>query len=186
MKETKVIEYDSPEAAIAEVHTLYKSAEGTYHMTEGGARTKSATHKDCKCGVRILKSQAWCNDCRIQWEINRYNSRPYQEWDGITPVYSELLDEYFQDSGDLECKIEDIKEEGEDEIDYDDLMLIPCTYCTYKPIDSELWTDVLFDDGYSDTPKDLEDLIKEFNEKLSKLSPGTYVGVPFRTSYKPD
>ena len=81
----------------------WKDIHGKIHLSEHFARLASATHSKCQsCGeLYPLSSYTICPNCREKNAIERYNRLEYREWDGKTPLYSDLCDKYFFDADEL-------------------------------------------------------------------------------------
>lgn len=90
-----------------------------YGSNEHSARYDGCTHTKCTdCGAVVTKGRTRCESCFTKKSIERYRALERTEWDGITPVYSEAIDEFFFDGDSLAEYIE--------ENDASDLRLVLC------------------------------------------------------------
>lgn len=175
----KEIMYDSPEAA-----TYVTNIEGWIDINrrffgkgeegERMARYSSHTHKICECGNKMEKGWTKCSECRRKSSIERYNARPFKEWDGKEPICTWDGDTYFFDE---ESLIDYMEENEEDTID-----LLICDPVNFRQID----LDTIADDTHEDwePEKELCDKIDEFNAYLKTLPPHSWMAGKVRTCYK--
>lgn len=138
------------------------------------ARWAGCTHIFCDtCEKPIIKqSYTICSDCREKAAVERYEALPKTEWNGTTPLYSELLGEYFFDEDDLICT--------DCNCNTEDMRLFLCDAVPFSEIEPESYLDDMPDD--SELPSELLDAIKEFNRAISHLSPAYWV--PSTTAVK--
>lgn len=181
-KEKEIMMYDSPEAAtfVTNISGWIDNDRrffGNNKDSEHNARYSSCTHIRCECGEIMTKHWTKCEKCRTKSAIERYNLLPFKEWDGKEIVYSDLADQYFRDSDEIEdyCSDEDIETE--------DLRLLLCKPNYFDQIDSEQWSDILPEDSEGELPKKLQDAIDSLNEVIKSLSPASYSPSNTRTSY---
>lgn len=179
MKDEKIIMYDSPEAA-----TYVTNIEGWIDINrrffgkgedgERMARYSSHTHKTCECGNKMEKGWTKCNECRHKSSIERYNARPFKEWDGTEPICTWDGDRYFFSKEDLIAYMEDNEETAID--------LLICDPVNFRRID----LDTIADDTHEgwEPEKELCDKIDEFNAYLKTLPPHSWMPGKVRTSYK--
>ena len=179
MKEKKnkeeIVMYDSAEAA--EYRTDIKgwvSRHGRFfgdgHDSEHLARWDGSTHRPCNlCGKAVEeKHYLACSGCREKRKRERYHAMPVGKWDGEVPLYSEFLDEYFNDTDEaLDWMHCDNKTSAKT---LDDLMLVICEPVYARQIDEDFFCDELPEDG--EVPDDIADAIDAFNEVVKgyKLS----------------
>lgn len=192
-QEEPIIRYDSPEAAKRVTlegwlggGMFYPDSRGP--NAEDMARYAGCTHKLCECGALVKKGWVYCDMCSARRRQERYNAMPFEEWGGITPLYSNRYDKYFFSDNDIIDFIDDSSETDDPDdhnIEYGDLDLIICTPNYLRQLD--------FDGDEFPEDQEMEDVVsKEVIQKLNELnelikahppiswSPGRY-----RTSYNP-
>lgn len=171
-----MILYTDKKAAIRKRVTGWVSRTGRFcGNDEHMARWEGCTHTTCECGSPVEKNWTKCEACRRIGEIERYNKRERQEWDGDSTVYSDAHDRYFMDLSEV---LEYCEDEG---CTVADLRLIICEPNYPSPIDpNEHFCDYLPEDG--DVPSELAEAFEALNaviEKCSPLSwsPGKYAAI---------
>jgi hypothetical protein len=175
----KTIMYDSPEAA-KRVDGISGWVSSTGHFwgeDEHMARYDGSTHKRCECGEIIAKS-SWCDKCYEKRAKEAYAKRDRQEWDGVTPLYSEVLDKYsFSEDAYEICDDRELSNET-----FEALRVMICVPQMPSQIDvDELYEDLLTEDG--ELPDDLADAFDELNEFIRQYKtplswyPGKYAAV---------
>lgn len=154
-----------------EVKTLYKDKDGKYYLSKEGAQQKLATHFPCNCGNGIReKYRIYCDNCEPP-----QTPKPFKDWDGEMPLYSNAYDKYFFDLSNLEEFIaeENIKEE--------DLDLYLCEPNYYSEVTIDYWEDVLTEDQES-LPKDIQEKLDALNEAIEKHEkPASWSPSKYRT-----
>lgn len=183
-KEKKVIMYDSFEAATKVVLNL---EDGTYYgkgwvssnrqffVTEEMARHNSATHKKCECG-EVYEARSYCKSCSRKRRIESYYKMPYKEWDGKTILAMHDGDEFFNDMDQLADYCEN------HEIDSENLMLVICEPNKLEEVTSEIWADIMPEDGEGYAPQEVENKLKELNEVIKKQGPVSWSAGKYRTT----
>ena len=177
------INYDDPKAA-----RYVKNIEGWIDIngrffgnnpdSEHMARWSSCTHIKCECGNLVHKGWTKCDDCRFKAKIEKYNNLPYKEYDGGL-VYSHAVDEFFEDSDEIEDYCAD------NEIDPKDLRLVFCNPLYFQQVDTDYWSDVMSYEGEDeDLPDELLKALNAFNDVIAKLPPANYTPGNIRTEYK--
>lgn len=179
MTEEKIIMYDSAEAATYKTDIKgWVSSDGRYYGdNEDIARYAGCTHKKCDCGNIHEKGRTKCNACIAKSQREKYNNLPFEEWDGLTPLVLFRDDQYFFDEDSIEEYCE------ENNVKFEDLMLVICEPNNYYQINSDYWEDILPEDDNID-PK-LEEKLKELNKFIKTLPPASWGEGKLRTSYKP-
>lgn len=150
-----IVMRDSPEAAQLKTVTGWFSRQGQFFGDdERTARWAGCTHEVCAgCGQVI--ERGWCKRCRQSADLEKWTTAPREEWDGVTPLYSDALDEYLFDKSPEEL--------AEDErCTLDDLRLYICVPVYGRPIESDYFEDELPEDG------ELPDSILEAMDALNK------------------
>jgi hypothetical protein len=166
IKEDKQVVSTSDEAASIQTVTGWVSRLGRFWGNdERMARYEGSTHGVCGCGVVVEKSYIRCNSCRAVEERERYQARPFQVWDGVTPLYSDARDEYFMDAQTLV----DMLADQEIAPAIEDLRLVICAPNYAGQIESDHWADDLPEDG--DIPGEMAEAMKVFNEVISRQAP---------------
>jgi hypothetical protein len=138
---------------------MYDSAEAAQ------SKTMSLTGWFC--------SNGHFHGCRNKNEIENYFKMPFQEWDKVTPLYSQLLEEYFFDEDYLDCLIKDAPLANSKK-----LRLIICEPLGVPSIDEDMFYDYLpsgqlFDDVASE---EVLSAITALNSALQKEK--TWAWVP--------
>jgi hypothetical protein len=183
MESKKVILYEDESAAkfvenISGWVDVNRRFFGNNKDSEHMARYSSCTHMRCECGEIMTKGWTKCDKCREVLAIEKYNSRPFREYDGGI-VYSDLADKYFRDSDEIEeyCEEEDLHPS--------ELRLFLCVPNEFTEIDGDQWNDILPEDSEGELPKKLQDAINCLNEVIKSLPPASYSPSNNRTEYKP-
>ena len=184
--EEKIILKSSPEAArfVTDISGWVDVNNRFFGKDEELARYSSHTHKDCEggCGKIVTKHQVRCHECQRLREIERYNKLDYKEWDYASFVYSNYLDKYFRDCGDLEEYLDERIDCGEEPINSDELMLVLCKPNYFQEVDYDIWSDILPEDQ-DEYPKALVDAVDALNKVIESLPPASYSPSNIRTSY---
>lgn len=178
-KEEIIVPSDDRAASIKTI-TGWVSRNGRFYGDdEHQARYDGSTRGTCsQCGSVSQKSRTKCDECIQKDKIERFNNLPIVEWDGKTALYCEVNDKYFWHSEEIDEFLE------ENELTPDDLQLFICEPEYASEISSDIWEDILPGEDH-EVPKELENLIKEFNEKLKQLEPLSYFPSKVRTDYIP-
>jgi len=180
MKKQKIIMYDDPD--IVEYRENLKGwvSNGLFYGdnkdSESIARYSACTHKVCSCGEIMKKYYTACSKCREKNRINRWEKMPFKDYDYKSPLYSDYLDEYFENHG-IFCDYC-----YDEHLNPADMNLIICDYEYCEPIDP-------YDYYVDKMPEDCEDLpdyvVKAFdklNDELSKYNePISYFPGKYRT-----
>ena len=136
------------------------------------ARWSGCTHIICpSCGSPTLKNYTICFDCRNKKAIERYNKKDRIEWDGKIPLYSEVADEYFFDSDELDYYRE------ENDCSIKSLRLVICEPTKLRFLHTDYWEDELPENG--ELPEDILKAVDKLNEllecqSLSSWYPGEF------------
>lgn len=180
--EKQIIMSDSPEAAAHRTDiTGWVSRHGRFFGKEERlARYDGCTHVHCEaCETPVKKPYTHCKDCRDKRAVERYNALEYKDHDGETPLYSQWLDKYFFDIGELHDTV------MEEEISIEVLQLVICNPVTLTTIDEEYWMDDLPsvpEEG--ELPSQVAEALQEFNNILKEAGPVSWLPGKFRTSIK--
>lgn len=141
---------------------LWKDPKGKlwHPLHEDKARYQNATHTVClECGNNDSEYKGGkCSKCRSNNEMLKYLS--------ITKTTSDFpvsLDgnEFFWD----ECDLMEYLEENDLKIDH--LFIYGCEKATFRELNLDYWDEQSQEDGT--LPNILEELVKEFNEKLKDI-----------------
>lgn len=173
--EKEIILYTDDKAAKPHTMQGWVSSDGFFYKEEAMARYRGCTHKICECGKPMEKLYTKCSECRHKSAVERYQSLPFKEWDGVESVCTSGGDRYFFSEEEL---IDWMNDEGITEID-----LLFCEGNNYQEIDSSYWSDVMHDDQ-DELPKKMQEAIDALNKVISELPPASYSPGKIRTSYK--
>ncbi len=178
-----VILHDDPRACQKSTKEIFISARGRIFFYFYSARYDGKTHNVCECGILCEKSYYSCGDCIRKMAHENYLKKPFKEWDGITPVYSESFEQYFFDIDEIICYLEN---EFHGVSDEPDLMLVLCEpnmpdlaidddFCDYMPEDMSL-EDV--------ASQEFLDAYDNLNKLLKKEKPWSWLPGEYRTEIK--
>ena len=166
-------------AAVLKTVTGWVSRDGRFFgQNEQLARYSGSTHKTCSCGKIMQRDRVVCESCYASKEQERYETLPYKEWDGSTPLCIYNDDTYFFYTEDIEEYCE------EREIETTDLNLVICTPNKFRKIDSEYWEEVLPDDV--ELPKEFKAKLDELNSFIETLPAISWSPSRVRTAYIKD
>jgi hypothetical protein len=114
----------------------------------------------------VEKTYIYCPSCRSQREWDGYKKLESKEWDYKTPLYSNTMDKFFFDDGELNDYLEDQDEENDgDNIKIEDLQLVICEPEYPTEIEpNEIYCDLLPED------MDLKDMIPELDKAFECLN----------------
>ena len=159
----KIILPDSPEAAtyqpmaggwVTSDFRLWGKGLGA----EKAARYHGCTHVRCqRCGEITPKEYALCDACCNKADAERYAAMPRAKPDGVTPLYSEVTDEFYDD---LHTAGETLK----DGQTLADLRLVICEPVYATKLDSSYFMDDLGPDDA--LPPEAVDAIDAFNRAM--------------------
>lgn len=165
----KIIMYDSDEAAQYETVKGWVAADGRFYgENEDLARYAGCTHRPCKqCGEPTNKNWMFCYKCRREKELAKYNELPTEIWDGQSFVYSETLDEYFDDMDSFLDAMFDR------DMRIKDAMLVHCKQVKPRDLDPD---DIYQDDLPEDTglPAEIYEAFEELNKLVAKHFPESW------------
>lgn len=152
----------------AEFKTLqgWVSREGRFFgKNEDAARYDGCTHRKCRdCPNAAKKSWLICDDCRTKWGKEKHAARNVEAWDGVTPLYSNAMDEYFF------CVDSLADELDEREMRPEDALLVLCDPTYARQIEpNDYYSDDLPEDG--DVPEEIEKAFAALNATLEKQPP---------------
>ena len=142
----------------------YEGAEGKWYLDKEKA-LKSFGPKNCSCGKPIEgKYTSKCLSCqwedRQKWLEARWNKLREAEWDEKNPIVEFDGDTWFYDYGEVQEWLE--------ENELEEARFVHSDRVELQTLDTSYWADIMPPD-VDEFPKELEDLVKEFNEKLSKI-----------------
>lgn len=181
MTTEKIILPEDPEAAQYKTVTGWVSRKGEFYGDdERLARYVGSTHRKCGCG-NIIEKRSWCKPCNKKASSELYMKKPFKEWDGETPLYSESFGEYFFSEDDIINFIEN----GDAPVNPDDLQLVICI-----PNKPHIIEEDEFMDNLPDNMESLSDVaspefmiaLEELNAILENEEWGWTPG-NFRTTY---
>lgn len=175
----KVILREDAEKMIEEVQSSFFKVNGETFITKERAMYATITHEKCTCGNLMRRGRLYCDECSSKKRDLVYESKPFKEWDGETPLVLFDSDVYFFG----EDGIYDYIYENElDKDQIDDLQFVICKPNYLRTIDVDYWSDKFPEDF--EPEKSLPELIKkidEFNDFLSKQESVSYSEGNFRT-----
>ena len=140
MSDSKIVMYDSDEAAV------YKKTEGWFSSdghfcgdSEHLARRYGSTHHNCESCGKVIPWNSWCSPCRALKDNEAFNKFPVEKWDGETPLCLYTTDTYFFGNDVLDY-IADLPDGEEPKI-------CKCTPNYLHIIEPDQWADDLPEDG---------------------------------------
>lgn len=143
-----------------------------YGDDERLARWAGSTHNECEeCGAVTARPYVKCPLCRQKAEIDRYAQREKRPYKG-EPVYSEAVERFFFDDGDLADYLEE-----DDALPVESLHLVFCEPQFASEIDAEdQWQDIIPEDG--EAPGWLREAVEVLNETIRahRKDPVSWVG----------
>ncbi len=155
--------------------TGWVSRDGRFYGDdERIARYAGSTHSLCEdCGEPCSKSWLVCDACREKRDVERekrdvekHAKRQVRPWDGICMLYSETLDEYFSEPGEVLKRLE----EDESELSPSDLRLVLCEpNYPHAPDPGDCYCDELPEDG--DVPDEVAEAFAVLAAALEKCAP---------------
>lgn len=170
MKEgEKIILIDSPEAATYRTDVGgWVSRNGRFYgdgrAAEYSARWAGCTHVTCTdCGAVIERDFFRCDKCQGTRAEKRYLARQTRRWDGVTPLYSEVVDRFFSDQDELNDYCEEY------ECTPASLRLLLCKGEWLSSIDPDYWADELPEDR--ELPPAVEAALRELNQAINEVGP---------------
>lgn len=177
IKHEVIILDSSDKAAQYKTVSGWVSSDGRFFGdNEQSARYAGSTHHTCECGNLMTKGWTKCDECRFKLDIERYEKYSFEEWDGNKPVCDYDGDNYFFSAEDIDEFLD------EHDLKDSDLRLVICTPNYLTHICSDLWDDILPEDG--EIPKELDEKIDELNKFISTLAPISWSPSKIRTEYK--
>lgn len=182
MKQPDKVLYDSDEAAQLVAVTGWKSRHGWFYGdNEHLARQNGCTHKLCDCGDEMEGGYSVCRKCFDQKRLTQYETMPFEEWDGKTPLVLHDDDRYFWDEDSVwdYCESDGIKPE--------DLRLVICepNYAWEIEADDYYSDDLPEDQTLDDVYPELATAIEKVNELIRKREkPLSWGAGKFRTTLR--
>lgn len=130
-----------------------------YGEDERAARWCCATDLPCDCGKRRAKKYSYCEDCGAQKDAERWAAKERREWDGETALYSEELERFIFDAGELEDELIDSG------LSPEELRLVFCRPAFAQELDADdYWADELPEDcTLEDTAPDIAEAVEQLN-----------------------
>lgn len=160
--ETEIILPDDPRAAryVTDVKGWVSRDGCFYGNDERLARWAGSTHNVCEaCEVVTVRPHTKCPACRAKAGAERHAKRDTRPYNG-EPIYSEAIEEFFFDDGDLADYLE-----GDDALPLEDLRLVFCYPQFVDCIDAEdQWNDVIPEDG--EAPDWLREAVETLNDTI--------------------
>lgn len=185
-EETKIIMYDSPEAA--QIGEAKGWVSGGFYFgkaddpnAEYRARSHGATHEKCKTCSAVIKVNSYCEACSHRKSVERYQAMPYQEFNpSMLPVSLADGEKYFWDIEDLETHFEDWDEESGGPIP-DSIQLVvavpnPLNKINYEDLAQDMHEDY-------ELPENIVTLITTLNKEIDNLPTQSWLPGKTRTTY---
>jgi hypothetical protein len=165
-----IILMDSDESAQFKTNLSgWVSRNGRYFGDdERTARYDGCTHRKCeKCGKVIVKDYIICDDCHQLNLKAKFDSLPKVKWDGKGGLYSESVDKFFWNWGEVD------EYSYESQISKKDLRLVICEPVYLHLLDSDYGCDELPEDG--ELPDQVIKAIEDFNKVIKDTSPVSWI-----------
>jgi hypothetical protein len=154
-KEKKLL-YNDPNLVEKVNVQAYKGLNNLIYLREDSARYANCTHTICDCGNPMKKGWSKCDECRHKLDSDRREKLPTEDWDGVTMIYCDSHNRYFNSMEEISDYLED------DEIDEESLDLYICKPNYVTEIRNDYWEDI--------EPEDADGLPKELKEKLDEFN----------------
>ena len=177
-KNNKVILYESNDAArfVKDISGWVDRHGCFLGNSESAARYSGCTHRRCNnCEKIAEKHRLICENCRSKKDLEKYLSMQKKEWDGVTLLYSDSEDEYFNDFQEIKDFLSSSQGLG-----IEDLRLIICEPNYLSKISEDHWSSELEEDYcFSET---IKIAIENFNKVLDEepavsWSPGDFAAI---------
>lgn len=162
----KIILYDSHGAAIHRTMLSgWVSSNGRFFgEDEHLARYDGCTHRKCSlCKNLVEKSRTMCSDCNEKRQVAKYAKKEVKKWDGATPLYSEVADEFYFDEEGFEDLLPDWIER------HVNPRLVLCESVFLHRVDEDYWIDALPEDGV--VPPNVEKALNALNKEIDNTDP---------------
>lgn len=160
---SKVIMYDSPEAASIQSVTGWVSSCGHFWgANEDQARWSGSTHKKCNNNAEheIFSKHSYCYECHIEKRQAKFESLEIVEWDGKTPLNLFYTDFYFFDA---EQVYEYCADHG---VSAESLQLVLCVPINMGEVEADYWCDAFAEEVL--LPPEVEAALSDLNEAIQK------------------
>ena len=160
---SKIIMYDSPEAARIVTVTGWATKDGRFFGdNEHLARYAGSTHMQCDKSLnhKIYRKNAYCEECAKEKSIEKFNAMPVVQWDQETPLNVYGTDVYFFDIESLFDYCCDYN------LNPEDLNLVLCEPNHLSKIDEDYWCDA-YDDEIL-LPPEIASALIELNAAIEK------------------
>jgi hypothetical protein len=164
-KEQPVIMFESPEAAQLKTVIGWVSRSGHFWGNDQRmARWDGCTHQLCGdgCGTAVERSYTRCEGCQDKRDAAAYMELDRDDWDGVTPLWSDAADRMFFSASDLQDYCRD---EGKQPRE---LRLLLCDACSFHFIDEDDFADDLPED--CEAPDELRQALRKFNESIKEIN----------------
>ncbi|HET8689425.1 MAG TPA: hypothetical protein VFM18_22670 [Methanosarcina sp.] len=172
MKNDEIIFEDDERAAYIGTVTGWISRTGHFYgdtalnrSAEYLARYDGATHRKCNIHEELFRKNSYCNQCSNLAREKKYESFPEENWNGIDMLFSDSIDEYFQD---FDSVLDYMWDNSIDAVE--DLRLRLTDPQKIHELDpSEIYADLLPDDGdYHDIPREIYEAFDILNNSIRK------------------
>jgi hypothetical protein len=166
MAETKIVMFDSDEAARQITVTGWVSRDGRFYGNdERLARYAGCTHRKCEqCDNVVTRDRIICDQCNDKRMNAKYESLEPLEWDGDVPLCTFRGDTYFFDWGSVEEYCED------HETTVERLQLVICVPVKPHLLEpNDMFCDYLPEDG--ECPDEVALAVEAVNDAIKKALP---------------
>lgn len=186
MSQNKVVLPEDAEQLIEQVNIdVWKVSDKKYFLTKESAIDHVITNKKCECGNLMQKYHIKCSDCknkeRAKENENKYNKKPFQEWNGEDMLCLYNDDKFFSGEDDVLDYIE------ENELELTDLQLCICTPNHPPLIDYHVFCEDMMPENFddiADLAPEIAKKVDELNEFIKAQPPISWSEGPFRTELK--
>lgn len=186
MQSEKIILAEDAEQLIEQVNLdVWKVNDQKYFLKKERAIEFLITHRKCECGNLMTRHQNLCDGCRNKrygiYSKDRYVSKPFQEWDGETPLCLYNEDIFFYSKDELFDYL------TENNLTQGEIQLCICSPNNPPLINyNDLCEDMMPEDvdDVADLAPEIMKKIDELNEFIKTQPPISWNEGPFRTELK--
>ena len=160
---SEVILFGSPDAAMKVTVEMWRTPNGSLYEHERDAMYAGCTHRRCdSCGSVVDRNSLFCAACSDKAEAHRYADLPRKKWDGSSPAYSGVTQEFYSSFEDAADALDS------DHDSLESLRLQTCKPVYGSEIDEDFFCDELPD---GDAPEAIERAIYAFNAAVRAAGP---------------
>lgn len=186
MTQEKIILPEDAEQLIEQVNIdVWKVSDKKYFLTKESAIDHVITNKKCECGNLMNKYNSKCYNClnvdRKEENEKKYIRKPFQEWDGETPLCLYNDDKFFFSEDEVfDYLVENNLTQGE-------IQLCICSPNNPPQIDYYVFCEDIMPenvDDIRDLAPEIMKKIDELNEFIKTQKPISWTEGLFRTELK--